>query len=136
MACSDNRFANPLNASFTLASGYTQYFHTFTVGLGQALVDVSHFGGSNYIQMINAIRHLGGTATGFLGNNVNNNPFAADNFSCGQLTLTFDNGCTATFAAWIGTQEISVNYESGAESITVNWANGDDSEPVVTWTTS
>lgn len=129
-------YAIALNASISFADGYTQYFNHITIEAGQDLLDVSAFGGTGYRYRIPGIKDLTGMARGFLAKGIaNTNPFGSAAYNKGNMTITFDVGYTVTFAAYIGKQTITTDYE-GNQVISVQWAYADTAAPVVDWSGS
>jgi hypothetical protein len=134
--CNGNTYANALNGSISFADGFKQYYNRINIKTGQALIDVSAFGGTGYQVFIQGIKYLSGSASGFLSTSSGGNPFASAAFSCGTITITFDVGCSVTCGCLIGESDITENYEGGSPEITTTWAYSDSAVPTVTWTTS
>lgn len=122
-----------LTGSITLPSEVgTQRLNSVSINGGQALADISAYGGNGWVDRIGLIQDLSGSAAGFLVDGSSNNP-GFGNLTPGGSTMTilFKTGCSISFPAIIGNIRIVGSYE-GLNILTFDWAKGIGT-PTVSW---
>jgi len=116
----------------TGATEQTQRLASISISTGQALFDVSAYGEEGWVERVNGIKDLAGSAAGFLVMGAaGNNPFDFVT-DVDTLAITFATGCTVTFPCVIGNVRIEGAY-SGLNVVTFDWAKAQGAAPTIAW---
>lgn len=131
-----NKVITGLTGSILLPTeANVQRLNSVSINGGQALADISAYGGNGWVERVGLIKDLNGSAAGFLtdGNGATGGKPPLDTVTPegGAMTITFNTLYTIAFTAIIGNIRIVGSYE-GLNLITFDWSKG-IGVPVVTW---